>query len=357
VNTGAKAGNLNHALARTNAPFVLVLDCDHVPGPRLLPTMLPYLRDPEMGFVQAPQYYANADDTAVANSAWAQQALFFGAIACGKNNRGAMFCCGTNVLFRRTALADAGGFPEHTVTEDFELSVRMHERGWRSSYVPEVVARGLGPEDMASYVGQQQRWASGCLAAIPTVLRSRLPWRLRLQYLLSASYFLSGWTVLVYMALPVIRILTGAQPVAGASADQFLVHFAPYFAAALLTVATASGGCYTFSAFCTATATFWIHVQATVTTVLRRPHRFVVTPKRGAQARQPRAVWPTLVVLVALSATIVVALDHSLTPATLNNVSFLLVHLVVLGAGVAPALRRTRAAAAVKVDDEARAAA
>ncbi len=60
------------------------------------------------------------------------------------------------------------------------------------------------------------------------MLRSCLPWRLRAQYLLSASYFLSGWTVLVYMALPVVRILTGAQPIAGASADSFLAHFAPY---------------------------------------------------------------------------------------------------------------------------------
>ena len=38
VNTGAKAGNINHALARTDAPFVVVLDCDHVPGGRLLPS-------------------------------------------------------------------------------------------------------------------------------------------------------------------------------------------------------------------------------------------------------------------------------------------------------------------------------
>src|SRR5215207_9263972 len=28
---GAKAGNLNHALRITDAPFVAVLDCDHVP--------------------------------------------------------------------------------------------------------------------------------------------------------------------------------------------------------------------------------------------------------------------------------------------------------------------------------------
>src|SRR5215218_7368257 len=33
-NSGAKAGNINHALQRTSAPYVVVLDCDHVPRPQ-----------------------------------------------------------------------------------------------------------------------------------------------------------------------------------------------------------------------------------------------------------------------------------------------------------------------------------
>ncbi len=155
---------------------------------------------------------------------------------------GSIFCCGTNVLFRRSALEQAGGFPTHSVTEDFELSVALHERGWRSVYVPEVLASGLGPEDMASYVSQQQRWARGCLSAVRSVRRARLPLKIRVQYLLSSMYFLSGWTLLVYMTFPVVRILTGAQPIASASADQFLLHFVPYFAVALGAVAVAGGG-------------------------------------------------------------------------------------------------------------------
>jgi cellulose synthase (UDP-forming) len=357
VNTGAKAGNLNHALARTDAEFVVVLDCDHVPGPRLLTATLPRFDDRQVAFVQTPQYYANADTTSIAAAAWAQQSLFFGPIACGKDVGGAMFCCGTNVVFRRAALEAAGGFPEDSITEDFELSARLHGAGWRSQYVPEVVARGLGPEDMASYVGQQQRWATGCLSTIPTLLRSRLPWKLRLQYLLSASYFLTGWTILIYMSLPVVRILTGAQPLAGASADQFLLHFAPYFATALLTVATVGAGCYTYSAFCLATASFWIHVQATLTTVFRRKQRFVVTPKRGSAQRQPRAVLPALLAIAVLLAAVVIGLSHPWTPAMLNNVSFAALHLIVLGTGVAPAFRRPAPAAARETATRAREAA
>jgi cellulose synthase/poly-beta-1,6-N-acetylglucosamine synthase-like glycosyltransferase len=341
---GAKAGNSNHALTITDAPYVAVLDCDHVPLPHFVEAMLGHLADERVAFVQAPQYYANNDAGDIPAAAWGQQALFFGPIARGKDGHEAMFCCGTNVLFRRAALDDAGGFPQNSLTEDFDLSIRLHERGWRSRYVAEVLAHGLGPEDMAGYVSQQQRWARGCVGALPTVWRAKLPWRTKLQYLLSASYFLSGWTVLVYMTFPVIRILTGAQPLAATTADQFLVHFAPYFGLALLAVTSMGGGAYTFRAFALQAASFWIHVQSTLLAVLRVRGRFVVTPKEGARERQPRAVAPALVALAVLVGAAAYGLARGNDPATLNNVAFAALHVCVLACGIAPALRTEPAA-------------
>jgi cellulose synthase (UDP-forming) len=338
--SGAKAGNINHALDRTDAPYVVVLDCDHVPEPHFLEATLGSFSDERVAFVQAPQYYANWDRGEIPAAAWGQQALFFGPIARGKDGHDAMFCCGTNVVFRRSALEGVGGFPLESVTEDFELSIRLHERGWRSRYVPEVLAHGLGPEDMASYVSQQQRWSRGCLAALPTVLRSALPLRLKLQYLLSASFFLSGWTVLVYMTFPIVRLLTGAQPLAATSADQFLAHFAPYFGLSLLVVTVLGGGAYTFKAFALQAASFWIHVQSTILTLLGRRGGFVVTPKQGAVGRQPRAVAPALVAIAVLCAVGAYGLLRDRDPATLNNVAFAGLHVCVLAAGVWPALRR-----------------
>jgi cellulose synthase (UDP-forming) len=168
VHNGAKAGNVNHALGRTSAPFVAVFDADHVPDPAFAERTVPHMAaDPGVAFVQTPQYYANHGANGIARAAWAQQALFFGPIAEGKDAAGAMFCCGTNVVFQRDALAGAGGFPETSLTEDFELSLRLQEHGWRTVYVPEVLAHGLGPEDMASYVSQQHRWARGCITPPP----------------------------------------------------------------------------------------------------------------------------------------------------------------------------------------------
>jgi cellulose synthase (UDP-forming) len=338
IHSGAKAGNINHALGITSAPYVAVLDCDHVPHPDFLAHTLGRFQDPHVAFVQTPQYYANEQENTIAAASWSQQALFFGPIAIGKDDHESMFCCGTNVVFRRAALEAVGGFPENSLTEDFELSLHLHEAGWRSAYVPEVLASGLGPEDLASYVSQQHRWARGCVSAIPRVLRSRMPLRQKAQYLLSASYFLSGWTVLVYVSLPAIRILTGLQPIAGAGADQFLAHFAGFFGLALLTVAAVGSGTYTFAAYSLATSTFWIHVHASLKAVFRRPGRFVVTPKSATSGRQWRPIAPTLAVIGVLALVAIYGLARDQQPATLNNVAFAWLHIAVLGRGIAPAL-------------------
>ena len=341
-NAGAKAGNINHALGLVDAPFVAVFDCDHVPDERFLEATLGHFADPAMALVQTPQHYANAPDNAIAAAAAAQQELFFGVICRGKAGQGAVFCCGTNVVFRRAALDDVGGFPEDSLTEDFALSVRLHDRGWRTEYVAEVLASGLGPEDMRSYVSQQRRWARGCLSSIPVVVRSRLPWQLRLQYLSSALYFLSGWTMAIYMAMPVLRLLAGVHPVAATDADAFLTHFAPYFLASLATVALASNGAYTYSAFALSTATFGVHLRASLLTLLGKRGRFVVTPKQGRSDRQLRPVGAALVAAAVLTVAAAWSLAGDTSPSTLNNVAYAGIHVAILASGVWPAVAGPR---------------
>jgi cellulose synthase (UDP-forming) len=301
--------------------------------------------DPKMAFVQTPQYYANTEHNRIAAASWAQQALFFGAICRGKDGMGAVFCCGTNVLFRREAFESVGGFPTNSLTEDFELSIHLHEKGWHSAYIPDVLSRGLGPEDTAAYVSQQQRWARGCLSGIPRALRAKLPLKLKGQYLLSGLYFLSGWTVLIYMSFPVVRLLGGGQPIGHIDAPTFLLHFVPYYAVALTMAAVAGAGSYTFAAFALSAANFWIHILSTIYTVLRKSGSFVVTPKKGAEARQPAAVMPALVAVGVLAAACIYGLVTNPDAATINNVSFAAVHISILMSGCWAALQKPRAPA------------
>jgi cellulose synthase (UDP-forming) len=205
-----------------------------------------------------------------------------------------------------------------------------------------VLANGLGPEDMGAYVTQQLRWARGCLSAVPRILRARLPLRLRAQYLLSGVYWLSGWTVLIYMSFPVIRILFGVQPLDNLTAPEFLLHFAPYFLIALTTAALSGRGTYTFTALALAATSFWLFIVASVLTVARRRGSFKVTPKQGDGRPQPRAVAPALASVAVLLAVAAWGLAHSRDSATFNNAAFALFHVCILLTGAWPALRPQR---------------
>lgn len=101
----AKAGNLNSALFRTEGEFLLILDADQVPDPRILDQTLGWFRDPEVALVQTPQWFSNVTGSDPLGS---QAPLFYGPIQQGKDGWNAAFFCGSNALLRRDALMQLG---------------------------------------------------------------------------------------------------------------------------------------------------------------------------------------------------------------------------------------------------------
>lgn len=101
----AKAGNLNNALFETEGEYILILDADQVPDPRILDHTLGYFRDPLMALVQTPQYFHNVPFTDPLGS---QAPLFYGPIQQGKDGWNAAYFCGSNAVLRREALMQLG---------------------------------------------------------------------------------------------------------------------------------------------------------------------------------------------------------------------------------------------------------
>ena len=197
---GAKAGNINNALKQTSGELICVFDADHVPYSNFLEETIPYFIDSRLAFVQTPQYYKNQLKNGVTHGAWDQQELFYGPICKGKNNYNSATMCGTNMAIRREALEGVGGMCEESVAEDFATGLLIHANGWKSIYLPTVLAEGLAPEDFLSYFKQQLRWARGSLDVIfqyRVLSRSGLTIAQRIQYLASASHFLSGVIILM----------------------------------------------------------------------------------------------------------------------------------------------------------------
>ena len=309
VGGGAKAGNINNALVGRAAPFVAILDADHVPEPHFLSRTVGYFTDGRLGFVQSPQYYANHDKNYVTGGAWEQQDLFFGPILKGKDRTGSAFMCGTNVVIRRAALDEVGGMCQTNIAEDFLTSLLLHERGWTSVYVPEVLASGLAPEDFISYYKQQYRWARGSLEVIfkyNPLLRRGLSWAQRIQYLASASYYLSGVVVLMNALLPLLFFFTGIT-VFTISTNALAAVFIPYICFSLYVLQRSSSFTYTFRALAFSMGSFWLQITAVLAVLTGRKTQFAVTSKQQLSGNFLHLVIPHLLYLVSTGVGISVA--------------------------------------------------
>src|SRR4051812_38983426 len=198
----AKAGNVNHALLFSDADFVTVFDVDHIPEPHFLDVVLGHFDNPEVGFVQAFVAHSNQSESFVANAVAAQAYDIFSPTSMGMHGCGAATVWGAHCTFRRAALDEIGGHPTGPAAGP-HTSLVLHSHGWESVYVPEVVARGLVPADLGSFVVQQLKWSRGVFEVL--VERSfkhlrRLAPEQAVVYLTRMTYYLVGPFTLISMA-------------------------------------------------------------------------------------------------------------------------------------------------------------
>jgi cellulose synthase (UDP-forming) len=319
---GAKAGNINNALRLTHSPLVAIFDADHVPHRDFLRKTVPYFADESVAFVQTPQFYKNFAQNYLTQGAWEQQELFFGPICRGKNRLNAATMCGTNMVIARDALVAVGGMCTESIAEDFVTGLFMHEKGYTSVYVPEVLAEGLAAEDFLSYSKQQFRWARGALDVIfryNPLFRSGLSWAQRIQYLASASFFLSGAVVLLNAMLPIIFFYTGAVPVI-ISGMLLASVFLPYIFLTLYTLQRSSNHTFTFPSIALSMSAFTIHLRALWAALTMQKSAFAITSKEALTGNYLRlATAHILYIVVALFGIVVAFAREGLSASLINN--------------------------------------
>ena len=199
---GYKAGALSDGLKTATGEFILIFDADFLPPPEILRETIHYFTDPRVGMVQARWEHLNRDLSLLTKS---QAILLDGhfVIEHAARNRSGRFMSfnGTAGLWRRDCIEDAGGWQHDTLTEDLDLSYRAQMKGWRFLFLPNLTSPAELPPDMESFKQQQYRWAKGgaqtCKKLLPTVLRSRLPKRIKME----AFFHLTSCTVYVYVTL------------------------------------------------------------------------------------------------------------------------------------------------------------
>lgn len=206
-----KAGNLLFGYQNSGGDFILVLDADFAPRPDMLQNLVPYMDDPKTGIVQSPQFFDSDDPRMnwVQRGAGATQELFYRWVQPSRDRIGAPICVGTNAVYRRQALDEAGGFAQIGHSEDVHTGVKLRKAGYRVTYVPVNLAKGLCPDNLRGFINQQYRWCSGSMSLLKDRSFHAAPMGLRekLAFWSGFTYYISTALFVFVMPLPTIVML------------------------------------------------------------------------------------------------------------------------------------------------------
>ncbi len=160
--TGYKAGALDSAMDQVEGDFIAIFDADFVPDSDWLIRTVPYFQDEKVGVVQTRWGHINKEYSLLTElQAFGLNGHF--AIEQGGRSASGHFINfnGTGGIWRKTCIADAGGWEHDTLTEDLDLSYRAQLKGWRFQYLENVIAPAELPITMSALKSQQHRWMKG----------------------------------------------------------------------------------------------------------------------------------------------------------------------------------------------------
>ena len=218
-NNHAKAGNLNHALARTSSEFIVCFDADFVPCRDFIERTVGFFRDAEVGMVQTPQNFFNEDavtrNLGLERTLEDEQRLFFRTLQPGRDSMNAVVCHGSCFVVRRSALEAIGGVPTETITEDWATSIKLQAAGFKIRYLNEALSAGMSADKCGEFVQQRARWAQGTLQALfastnPLTIPG-LTWKQRLMHFSGIIYYLGSVSSLFNLIAPLLFLLFGTH--------------------------------------------------------------------------------------------------------------------------------------------------
>lgn len=303
----AKSGNLNNGLRYSEAEFFVIFDADQVPKKNFLIQLLPHMANDNIGMVQSPQFYGNTHEF-IANGTAQAQEIFYKHVCPAKNVTNSAFCVGTNVLFRREAIDQIGGVAQVGHSEDIWTSRLLHEKGWQTLFVNEVLAVGRAPATVASFFKQQLRWSKGGLSMMflqNPLLSKHLSIDQKIHYFSANFFYLCGFAILAYLVFPLAYLLFGVKALQTESGLIWLLHYLPYFGLYYSLTWLLLGKLH-ISTIATSMASFYPYILAFVTVIFGTKIRWVATTTNRVGSLDMQWVWPhVLLIILTLFALII----------------------------------------------------
>lgn len=158
-----KSAVLNDALTVAKGDAILVFDADATVDKDFLNKLIPHLEPSDVGAVQARKIIRNKDInwlTKCQNNEYTMDTH----LQVGRDAvKGAVELRGNGELIKREALNDIGGWNNYTITDDLDMSTRLHIKGWDIRFCPDACVYEEGIVYLFPLFRQRRRWLEGTI--------------------------------------------------------------------------------------------------------------------------------------------------------------------------------------------------
>lgn len=161
--TPGKSAVLNDAMKIAKGDAVLVFDADAKVESDFLKKMVVALAPADVGAVQAQKVIINAKQNFLTECQYNEYILDTHLQVGRDAVRGAVELRGNGELIKRLALESINGWNEETITDDLDMSTRLHIKGWDIRFLPDCKVYEEGVITFYALIRQRRRWVEGSI--------------------------------------------------------------------------------------------------------------------------------------------------------------------------------------------------
>jgi 1,2-diacylglycerol 3-beta-glucosyltransferase len=158
---GGKSGALNEVWPQTRGSLLLVFDADAQVSSDCLRQLVPMFYQSSIGAVQLRKAIANDTQNFWTRSQVAEMAFDAYCQLKRVTDGGIGELRGNGQCVRRAALESCGGWNEETITDDLDLTLKLHLTGWDIAHMMRPVVWEEGVVNAIPLWHQRNRWAEG----------------------------------------------------------------------------------------------------------------------------------------------------------------------------------------------------
>ncbi len=212
-----KSAVLNDALKLASGEAILVFDADAEMSTDFLTKLVYELQPKDVGAVQARKVIKNKDTNILTKCQNNEMTMDTHFQITRDAVKGAVELRGNGELIKREALEDIGGWNNYTITDDLDMSTRLHIKGWDVRFCYDAIVYEEGIMYLIPLYRQRRRWLEGTirryLEYFGDILTSKkMSLRVRLDMIAYISEFIMPAWFIIEIAILLMKIIIKDAP-------------------------------------------------------------------------------------------------------------------------------------------------